>query len=108
MKSVSVKIIVWSVLALLISLTAFVVVGNRVFTKAATDSFSQFNRVFFREAIDAYRNGGPAKLSAYLGELNHQQGIQFHLADAEGHDVISGEDRSDVLRATIEAHHPSI
>jgi two-component system sensor histidine kinase CpxA len=104
--SISLKITVWSFVALLLSLAVFVFIGNSVIGKFANDSFTQFSQVFFRDAMDAYRTGGSSGLSRFLQKVNGQGGIQFHLTDPEGHDLATSENRSALVQATVGKHRP--
>jgi signal transduction histidine kinase len=104
-KSISIKVTVWSFAALLISLAVFIVVGNGVANRSARQDFAQFNRVFSRGAVAAYQSGGSSQLSLFLAELNRPGGAEFHLTDAHGHDLATNEDRSELVRRTKADRH---
>jgi signal transduction histidine kinase len=104
-KSISIKVTVWSVAALLISLAVFIVVANNVSNRSTREDFAQFSRVFFQEAVSAYQTGGASQLSLFLAKLNRPGGAEFHLTDGRGRDLATGEDRSETVRGTMEDRH---
>ncbi|MDR3734637.1 MAG: HAMP domain-containing sensor histidine kinase [Acidobacteriaceae bacterium] len=103
MKSISLKITIWSVAALAISLAVFFSIGDSIMAKSAVENFNQVNQVLFRQAIEAYQTGGSTKLGNYMHDLNRSPGIRFRISDASGHDLVTGEDNSDIIRRTIES-----
>ena len=105
MKSISLKITVWSVAALAISLAAFFFVGNSVMGKSSVNNFTLMNQVLFRQAIEAYQAGGSTKLDNYMQDLNRSPGIRFRMSDTSGHDLVTGEDNSDLILRTIKSGH---
>ena len=106
MKSISLKVTIWSVAALAISLAVFLLIGDSVIGKSAGENFTQVNQVLFRQAIEAYQSGGPAKLDSYMHDLNRRVGIRFHISDASGHDLVTGEDHSKLIRASVGKERP--
>ena len=101
MKSISIKITIWSVAALLISLVMFAVVGSSVMGKTVGESITFFNQILLQQATSAYESGGSSQLSHYLQQLNRPNGMQFHLTDARGRDLATGQDYSALVRDTI-------
>ena len=108
MKSISAKVAIWSAVALFVSLAFFVVATQSIMRRGAEDSFAQFNKVFFRQAIESYQHGGAAELAQLLGDLNRPHGMQFHLTDRRGRDLATGEDRSAIIHATVDSGKPFI
>jgi len=106
MNSISLKVTIWSVAALVISLAVFLLIGDSVIGKSAGENFTQVNQVLFRQAIEAYQSGGPAKLDSYMHDLNRRVGIRFHISDASGHDLVTGEDHSKLIRASVGKERP--
>jgi two-component system sensor histidine kinase CpxA len=106
MNSISLKVTIWSVAALVISLAVFFMIGDSVIGKSAGANFTQVNQVLFRQAIEAYQSGGSAKLDNYMQALNRRSGIQFRISDATGHDLLTGEDNSDPIRRTVKSGQP--
>lgn len=98
MKSISAKIIFWSVAALLISLAVFIMVSRSVIGGPLMESLDRYNSFHFLQARQAYQTGGPARLSEYLGDLKSAGAAEHHLTDAHGKDLETGEDRSAIIR----------
>ena len=99
MKSVYVKILLWCFATLLVSLLAFSMVTRFVETRTAGmgGPMARFDQFILRQAQQAYESGGPEKLAAYLREVAAITGPQRYLTDAEGKDLVTGEDRSNML-----------
>jgi len=106
MKSISMKVTIWSLAALALALACFILIGNFVFGRSATQNFTQFNQVLFRDAIVKYESGGQQELSSSIRELNRGGQVQVHLTDSQGHDLASGEDRSEIVRSTVGRNRP--
>jgi len=106
MKSISLKVTIWSVAALVISLAVFLFIGDSVMGKSAAENITQINQVLFRQAIEAYQSGGLTKLDNYMHELNRPSGIRFRISDASAHDLVTGEDNSDLVQRTIKSGRP--
>lgn len=106
MKSISLKVTVWSVAALVLSLAAFIFIGNSVIGRSATQNFTQFNHVLFRQAIAAYQARGANGLSSYLHELNRPGAVQFYMCDSRGRDLERGADLSALVQETVGSHRP--
>ena len=97
MKSVSAKVIAWSILALLVSLAAFWLVSQRIFGETVMPAMERYNKLTFHQARQAYESGGPAALSQYLRDLSRYVTAEPHLTDAGGKDLETGVDRSGLL-----------
>ena len=67
MKSVYLRILLWFVATLAVSLLAFSMVSRFVESRAAGKGgpFARFDALILQEAIGAYELGGPPKLAAY-------------------------------------------
>ena len=98
MRSVSAKIMLWSVSALVLSLAVFIVVGQVVVGSTLMEGLSRFNDLHFQEARAAYESGGRAALSGYLDKLERSVGVRYHLIDASGKGVLTGQDQSARIR----------
>jgi two-component system sensor histidine kinase CpxA len=105
-KSISLKVTVWSVAALVLSLAAFIFIGDSVIGRSAAQNFTQFNHVLFRQAIAAYQAGGANGLSSYLHELNRPGAVQFYMCDSRGRDLERGADLSALVQETVGSHRP--
>ncbi len=98
MRSISAKIIFWSVAALLISLAVFTMVSRSVIGGPLMESLDRYNSFHFLQARQAYQGGGPTRLSEYLADLKSAGAVEHHLTDARGKDLETGEDRSAIIR----------
>lgn len=99
MKSVYVRILLWCFATLLVSLLAFSMVTR--FVEASTAGIggplARFDRFILRQAQQTYESGGAEKLAAYLREVTAITGPQRYLTDSAGIDLVTGEDRSNML-----------
>jgi signal transduction histidine kinase len=98
MRSVSAKVIVWSVAALLISLAVFLLVAQSVLGDSLIQGLDRTNIFYLHQARTAYETGGSAQLSQFLRELRQFVGGEFHLTDAQGKDLETGESREEMIR----------
>ena len=99
MRSVYFKILLWCFVTLLLSLVAFVVVSTFVSGAAARGGFiTDIHAWQTSEAVRAYESGGSAGLAVYLGNLHHFLKEHDYLTDARGKDLLTGEDRSELLK----------
>lgn len=103
---ISLKVTIWSVCALALSLACFILLGNLVLGRSATRNFQEFNQVLLREAVIEYEAGGASELSRFLRELNSRGDVQVHLTDARGRDLATGEDHSEIVRETVGRQRP--
>lgn len=99
MRSVYLKILVWCFAALLLSLGAFMMVTPFVSGAAARGHFiTDVHSLQTAEAEEAYEAGGPAGVAAYLKRLHRFMREHDYVTDAQGKDLITGEDRSALLQ----------
>ena len=99
MKSVYFKILVWCFAALLLSLGAFMMVTRFVSVAAARGNFIRdVHALQTAEAEEAFESGGSAGLSAYLTRLRRFMSEYDYVTDAQGRDLATGEDRSELLK----------
>ena len=106
MKSISLKVTIWSVAALVISLAVFLLIGDSVMGKSATQNFTQVNRQLFRLALAAYHADGRPGLARYMKDLNQPGGTQYSICDQSGRDLVTGEDHSELIRVSIGKERP--
>jgi two-component system sensor histidine kinase CpxA len=99
MKSVYVKILLWCFATLLVSLLAFSAVTRFVETRTAGmgGPFARFDQLILRQAQQAYESGGAERLATYLREVAAITGPQHYLTDFQGKDLVTAEDRSNML-----------
>jgi hypothetical protein len=64
--SISAKIILWSVAALILSFAVFFLVAQNVIGNAMMERFEQYNILHFEQARAAYETGGPVELTRFL------------------------------------------
>lgn len=95
-KSVTAKILMWCVAAMLISLAAFVAVSF-ISVKRIAPYFIQIATMERDDAVNSYRSGGGTGLGAYLDHLGHYSPARYYLTDAFGKDLVNGADRSALL-----------
>ena len=106
MRSISLKVTIWSAAALVISLAVFLLIGNNVMGKSVTQNFTQANRQLFRLALAAYHADGRPGLTRYMMDLNQLGGTQYSICDASGRDLVTGEDRSELIRVSVGKERP--
>lgn len=99
MRSVYLKILVWCFATLLISLGAFLMVTRFVAGAAARGKFiTDVHALQTAEAEQAYDAGGSAALAAYLSRLHQFLRERDIVTDAQGKDLVTGEDRTALLK----------
>jgi two-component system sensor histidine kinase CpxA len=105
-KSLSLKVTIWSVAALAISLAVFLLIAANVTGKSTVENLTQANQQLFRYALDAYHTDGKIGLVRYMRELNQFGGTHYSICDASGHDLESGEDHSKLIRTSVGKDRP--
>jgi two-component system sensor histidine kinase CpxA len=99
MRSINYKILLWCFVTLLLSLVAFVMVSTFVSGAATRGGFiSDMHAWQAAEAVEAYESGGSPGLAKYLERLHHFLKEHDDLTDAHGKDLLTGEDRSELLK----------
>lgn len=99
MKSLFGKILLWFLAALLITVAGFTV--TTAIAISHTDQPPLFARMVtlqFQQARYVYESGGRASLERYLERLERIFEGEAVLTDAQGRDLVTGEDRSELLR----------
>lgn len=94
------KILIWFFATTVITITA-VVVTNTLTLTAPEDRRSPFAMLLnarLEGAIYAYEHGGPQRLAESLERFQHATGAQAIVTDAHGKDLVTGQDRSDLLK----------
>ena len=96
MRSIYAKILLWSLATFAASLGAFAVVSYQVATGAEGpgDFFFRTLSMLEDDACEAYTRGGASGLRQTLEKLDRHYSVQHFLTDAQGKDLLSGEDRS--------------
>ncbi len=99
MKSVYAKVIIWCFAAILVSVVAFVFINTFVvFHTERGGMLGSVDAMILDQAVNAYTTGGPTKLSAYLDLTRRYLSDPRYLTDASGRDLVTGEDRSAMLK----------
>jgi two-component system sensor histidine kinase CpxA len=100
------KVTIWSVAALAISLAVFLLIGANVIGKSTTENLTQANQQLFRYALAVYHADGTVGLVRYMRELNQSGGAQYSICDASGRDLETGEDHSKLIRVSVGKERP--
>ncbi|HEX3744648.1 MAG TPA: ATP-binding protein, partial [Bryobacteraceae bacterium] len=101
MKSLFAKILVWFGCTMLITLVGSAFISALSMNLNDTDEHAPWSRLMrfqLEEARTAYETGGRPELEAYLETLHHSYDAQGILTDDKGRDVLTGEDRSGLVR----------
>ena len=106
MRSVYLKILLWSFVTLLLSLFAFMFVSAFVSGTAARGFFTDIRAWQEAEAAEAYQTSGAPGLEAYLKRLHMFLKERDYLTDASGRDLLTNEDRSSLLKLARPASAP--
>lgn len=100
MRSVKAKILLWCFGTLLLCLAAFVAVSMIVSYRSANKGrpFDRFDSLHMEDAREAYETGGAKKLAEYIQRVSRFLPGEHFLTDAAGRDLVTGEDRAELLR----------
>ncbi len=98
MRTLFAKILVWFLATTVITIAAVLVTSALTFNSERQPPFGMLMRVQMREARHAYEHGGRAELADTLQRLRSVVQGELILADANGRDLLTGEDRSDLIR----------
>lgn len=93
MKSVYLRILVWFLGTVALSMLAFIFVSGYITYRARPE----LNAMIFQESIQAYGSGGSQGLATRLQQLHKFLRGEHYLTDAQGHDLVTGEDLSPLL-----------
>jgi signal transduction histidine kinase len=100
-KSLFGRIVAWGAAIVIFSLAAIMVTSLiRARSPQRDDFFRRVTRLQAENAFDAYRQGGRAALQQYMAKLDRVFRARHYLLDRNGRDVLTGADRTDLLRAT--------
>jgi signal transduction histidine kinase len=99
MRSISTKILLWSLGIFALSLMGFWAISQALERRAPgpRDFHARVLALIGDDACRAYEEGGPKRLAAYLRRLSSYLAGEHLLTDARGRDLVSGADRSDLL-----------
>jgi two-component system sensor histidine kinase CpxA len=96
-KSISARILIWSLSTLLLSLVAFSLISRFFVGRALEQLFGQIDELQLYQARAAYEGGGAAGLRRYLDEWRAFLKADYYLTDPLGKDLVTGQDRSALL-----------
>jgi signal transduction histidine kinase len=96
MRSVYAKILLWCFATLVLSLGAFVGVTFFISMHARGGGMdpARVDAMLLEDAASAYEQGGPEQLAAYMDHLSRHLSGHRYLTDAQGKDLMTGDDRS--------------
>ena len=97
MRSIRLKILIWSVSMLVLSLLAFVWISHSIVGTVLVDTFERMEAYKLQQARTAYERGGPPELANHLDEMHRVLGGDTYLTDSTGRDLANGRDRSGLL-----------
>src|SRR5438093_1438723 len=100
MRSISVKILLGSLGIFALSLVGFWAIAQSLERRAPglRDLHARLPALVGDDACSAYEAGGPQRLAAYLRRLSASFAGEQFLTDARGRDLVTGADRSALLR----------
>src|ERR1700681_2759908 len=98
MRSLYVRLLVALVGTALASLVAFLATFFAMTRPAEVRLLHQFQVEQLEDAVATYERDGALGLSTYLERLNQGLDAEHYLIDANGRDLVTGEDRSTLLR----------
>ncbi len=97
LKSLYLSVALAMVLTLSLALLVFVAISDRVERKYLNPVFEAMDELELESAHDAWNTGGVAAVASYMQRLNGLFGAAHYLLDANGQDVVSGENRAALL-----------
>jgi two-component system sensor histidine kinase CpxA len=106
-RSLFVKILLWFILTVVVAVSGTFYVSNILTERRQAaqqqQQPTQFRRFRYQlqDARDAWLTDGAAGLERILGRVKDADELEAHLADASGHDLISGRDWSKEIEAAL-------
>jgi signal transduction histidine kinase len=99
MKSVYFRILVWFLGTVTLSMLAFIFVSRYITYRSGGvgPTGPELNAMVFQESIRAYESGGSPGLATRLQQLHKFIPGEHYLTNTQGHDLVTGEDRSSLL-----------
>ena len=99
MRSIQAKILTWTLGTFAASLAAFAAISHYAVTASPGpgDFFAGTFAMIDGEAVRSFEQGGAAGLADLLGRLDRYHAARHFLIDADGRDLVNGEDRSPLL-----------
>jgi signal transduction histidine kinase len=100
MRSLYFRIVVASFIAVVIALGAFIAISRHVVGGAIQRLIDGMYAIQLDDAIDVYERGGSAELARFIQRMDAGLRAAHALTDARGRDLVTGADRSSLLRDT--------
>jgi two-component system, OmpR family, sensor kinase len=104
MRSLFGKILIWFLSTVVITIAAVVITSALTINSERLPPFGMMVRLQMREAREAYDNGGSAAVAKELKRFHQVTGGSIIMADENGRDVVTGQDRSELLKEAREPH----
>ena len=106
MRSLYQTILLWFVLLLAASLAIILFASPMIATRFSPRGglIDRMNAVLFRQAREAFEQGGATRLSAYLANLESELPVRYLLVDARGRDLATGEDHRSLLASATSVY----
>src|ERR1044072_8164501 len=98
MRSLTARIVIAGLGTLLISLVAFMATFLAMSGPANVRLIRQFQARQIEDGIAALQQQGPDAAAAFITRLDRSLGATHYLTDATGGDLVTGRDRSALLR----------
>jgi two-component system sensor histidine kinase CpxA len=107
-RSIYARISLWSFGTLVLSLVAFLGVTVVVSFQNAhrTGAFGRVQSLELEGAMEAYESGGPQKLNVFIERLHKYIPGKHFFTDANGRDLLTGDDRSAILATAVPEGSP--
>ncbi|MCC7499076.1 MAG: HAMP domain-containing protein [Bryobacterales bacterium] len=101
MRTLFAKILLWFLLTIVVAIGGFFITTALDFSAPRTQQFPMSMLLNFqlREARHAWERWGPAGLAETLDRFTQNRQMQAFLTDANGRDLLTGQDHSELLRA---------
>lgn len=97
MRSITARILIWSLSILMLAMAASWWVSESIVVGAFSEAFARSDAFELHEAIVTYERENRAGLRNYLNELHRFEGSERYVTDAAGRDLLTGQDRSSLL-----------
>lgn len=98
MRTLFAKILLWFLATTVITVAAVLITSALTFNAERQPPFGMLLRMQMREARHAFERGGEHELADTLDRMRTVMQVDMILADAAGRDLLTGEDRGDLLR----------
>ncbi|MDR3765294.1 MAG: ATP-binding protein [Acidobacteriota bacterium] len=108
MRSLYLRILITIIVALGLGTVTMFYVSASLSHSMTRDLFTGIERLQLQQARHAYESGGRESLRSYLAEVDGAVKGTRALLDANGRDLVSGEDRSDLAAVSMTPDDPPV